>query len=410
MSDEPKRRAWGTGRIYKRRRSRNFYIRYYDLRGKRHTESTHSIKRADAERLLRDRLARKDRGELGSDARKVTFGDLATMILVDYRTKNRRSWRRLEDALARLSAFFGGEPVHGIEEGKTPRVRSYVGGTRALDITPDRIAEYKAHRLRDGAAPATIQIELMALRRMFTIAVRAGRLPQSPHVETMGPLNNARQGFFEEADFTALLAELPDYLRPVMLFAYHTGWRVQSEVLPLTWQQVDLQAGIVRLEPGTTKNDEGREFPFDALPQLKAVLIEQRAQTTALEAVTGAIIPWVFHHDGRPIRTYRRAWVGACKRAARERREGKIQAVLRPQLLGRIVHDLRRTAVRNLERAGVPRSVAMKLTGHKTEAVYRRYAIVSESDLREGVGKLAALARGTPKNGSWDPSARAAAE
>ncbi|MGD0991735.1 MAG: site-specific integrase [Gemmatimonadales bacterium] len=391
MSDAPKRRAWGTGRICKRKRSRFFYIRYYDLRGKRHSESTRSTKRGDAERLLRDRLARKDRGELRTDARRVTFGDLATMILADYRTKNRRSWRRLEDALARLSAFFEGDPVHEVEGDKISRVLSYVGGSRALDITPDRIAEYKAQRLRDGAAPATIQIELMALRRMFTIAVRAGRLPQSPHVETMGPLNNARQGFFEEADFTALLTELPDYLRPVMLFAYHTGWRVQSEVLPLRWQQVDLKAGIVRLEPGTTKNDEGREFPFDVLPPLKAVLVEQRVRTSAVERATGTLIPWVFHHDGRPIRSYRRAWKGACKRAARGQGEGDVRMLTRPQLIGRIVHDLRRTAVRNLERAGVPRSVAMKLTGHKTEAVYRRYAIVAESDLREGVGKLAAL-------------------
>ena len=88
------------------------------------------------------------------------------------------------------------------------------------------------------------------------------------------------------------------------------------------------------------------------------------------------IVPWVFHRQGRRILDYRRAWKNALVAA---------------NVPKRIPHDFRRTAVRNLERAGVPRSVAMKLTGHKTESICRRYAIVSENDLSEGVAKLAAL-------------------
>lgn len=118
--------------------------------------------------------------------------------------------------------------------------------------------------------------------------------------------------------------------------------------------------------------------PFSALPELAALLQEQRERTTALEKVTGQIVPWVFHRTGQPIQWYETAWQSACKRAG---------------MNGAWVHDLRRTAVRNLERAGVPRSVAMKLTGHKTESVYRRYAIATEADLREGVEKLARLHR-----------------
>ena len=149
-----------------------------------------------------------------------------------------------------------------------------------------------------------------------------------------------------------------------------------SEILPLRWSPVDLEAGVVRLEPGTTKNREGREFPISALPDLALLLKQQRENTRVLERELGAVVPHVFHHGVQPIKSFRRAWRSACKRAG---------------LVGMIPHDFRRTAVRNLERAGVSRSVAMKLVGHKTESVYRRYAIVSSRDLNEGVAKLAAL-------------------
>lgn len=392
MTTTKERRTWGTGRLFRRKTSRFWYIRYYDASGKRRTEATHTESRADAERILRDRLARKDRGELAPNARKVTFGDLATLLLDDYRVKRRRSWRRAEDALAQLAAFYGGRCERDDADDPRSRVRRYVGGCRATQIG-ERWQAYVAERLEAGAAHATLAIERAALRRAFTIAVRAGRLAQAPHLESLGKLNNARQGFFEADDFDAVLDALPDYLRAPMQFAYFTGWRVQSEVLPLTWAQVDLDAGMARLEPGTTKNDEGRAFPIGALPALQELVEAQREQTTALEKATGVIVPWVFHRDGKPIKSYRRAWATACDRAAHggKPRSEKRRVVTRPQLVGRIVHDLRRTAVRNLERAGVPRSVAMKLTGHKTESVYRRYAIVAEADLREGVGKLANL-------------------
>jgi integrase len=106
------------------------------------------------------------------------------------------------------------------------------------------------------------------------------------------------------------------------------------------------------------------------------LLETQRENTSALEKKKGVIISSVFHRNGRPIRSYARAWNAACDATG---------------LKGRMVHDLRRMAVRNLERAGVSRSVAMKLTGHKTEAVYRRYAIASTAALSENVKKFAAF-------------------
>jgi hypothetical protein len=171
-----------------------------------------------------------------------------------------------------------------------------------------------------------------------------------------------------------VLAQLPDDLQPVFAVAYLTGWRVKSEILTRQWAHVDFQSGWLRLEPGETKNAEGRQFPLTLA--LRAVLERQRARTLAIEKATRTIIPWLFHRSGRPIKSFRRAWLTACTAAG---------------LSGRIPHDFRRTAVRNLERAGVPRSTAMKMVGHKTESIYRRYAIVDEAMLKEGAAKLQTL-------------------
>ena len=137
---------------------------------------------------------------------------------------------------------------------------------------------------------------------------------------------------------------------------------------------MDRQARTVRLEPGSTKNDEGREVPYGVIPELVALIEAQREYTEQVQRVQERIIPFVFHKDGNALLDFRYVWHKACMAA------GVPDAWF---------HDLRRTAVRNFERAGVPRSVAMKITGHKTEAVYRRYAIADQKTLEEGLLKLA---------------------
>ena len=148
-----------------------------------------------------------------------------------------------------------------------------------------------------------------------------------------------------------------------------------GELLGLEWSQVDFEAGIIRLDVRTTKNNKGREFPFTALPELAEMLRAQRAATTALGHRQGRIIWHVFHREGQAITSFRHAWQAAVTRAA---------------LPGRLPHDFRRTAVRNLVRAGVSEKVAMTLTGHKTRAVFDRYDIVAEAELRIAVERLAA--------------------
>jgi integrase len=146
---------------------------------------------------------------------------------------------------------------------------------------------------------------------------------------------------------------------------------------------VDRKAGIVRLDVGTTKNGDGWEFAYKDLPDVKAMIDRQWAAHEALAkgATAGTpapptLCPFVFQRNGKRIKSFRKAWIAACAAAG---------------CPGRIPHDFRRRAVPNLERAGVSRSVAMKLTGHKTENVYRRYAIVSSGDLADASRKLHAL-------------------
>jgi integrase len=354
MTDAKERRGRGEGSVFNMPGSAYWWIGY-SVNGKRVRESAHTAKRADALKMLRERLHAVTAGTfIGRDAERLTFDTIAEGLRTQYTLDGNRSLRRANQALVHLAAHFGGW-----------RVRA---------ITAATVATYHTERLAAGAAQATIHYEIAVLKRAFTVARKNGQ--HTARLEyTLGAVDNARQGFFERPELEAVKAQLSEALRPVMTFAYLTGWR-KREILGLRWREVDFTGGLVRLEPGTTKNRSGRAFPFGALPELAALLRAQREATTAVERASGAIVPWVFHRDGKPILSYDVAWRSACQRAG---------------VAGRLVHDFRRTAVRNLERAGVPRSVARAITGHKTEAVYNRYAIVAESDLHEAAVKLATL-------------------
>jgi integrase len=221
-----------------------------------------------------------------------------------------------------------------------------------------------------------MQALLAALKRMFNLAIQAGKLIQKPHIPFLKE-HNVRVGFFERDQFVAVVQRLPKAVRPAATFAYLTGWRIDSEVLSLEWRQVDFHAGEVRLDPGRTKNGEGRTFPMTR--ELRQLLEAQRAITDDLQRRHNVVCRHVFHRDGRPIRSFRVAFRTACVRAG---------------CPGRVLHDLRRSAVRNLVRAGIPERVAMQMTGHKTRSVFERYNIVSAGDLRDA-GRRLDIAAGT---------------
>ena len=188
-----------------------------------------------------------------------------------------------------------------------------------------------------------------------------------------------RQGFFEREQHDAVIRHLPTAWAPVMTFAFLTGWRVRSEVVPLTWAHIDTSAQMIRLDVGTTKNADGRTFPYGVLPELAALLAAQERVRDALRR-EDVLCPWVFPNaqGGRLPAFYSELWREACRRAG---------------CPGKIPHDFRRTAVRNLVRAGVPEKTAMMLTGHKTRSVFDRYDIVNEADLKAAVERLAAAPR-----------------
>lgn len=280
---------------------------------------------------------------------------------------------------------------YGREKPPPGEVKTYAGGAlspyaqKALSEECARVAgtpEGARHdrlssvtRYQRHPQNGTINRELAVLKRAFRLGVECDPplVAKVPKIKLLAEAP-ARSGFFEVDQFAAIVAQLPEYLRAPLEVARTTGWRIASEVLTRKAKHLDLATGWLRLDPGETKNSEGREFPLT--PQLRAVLVAQRERTRTLERERGIIVPWLFHDDaGRRIGNFRGLWLGACKRAG----------------IRKLPHDLRRTAIRNLERAGIARSAAMKMVGHKTESVYRRYAIADSKVLEEAAVKLPAL-------------------
>jgi integrase len=362
-----------------KRRGKIWWIRYYK-NGRRYEESSGSRKEGDAKALLKLREGDIERGvAITPKVGRVRFGEAVEDLYNDYRTNRKRSFNDTQLRVEKhLRPFFGDRRMATItttdirefiaarQQARTIQRRAYTFTAR--DGTPRHVPERTLETA--GVSNAELNRELMTLKRMFNLAIQAGKLLQKPHIPFLKE-DNVRVGFFERDQFLAVLSRLKPPVRPAATFAYITGWRIDSEVLSLQWRQVDFAAGTVTLDPGTTKNREGRTFPMTI--ELRELLERQRAYTDEVQRRRDLLCAQVFHRDGRPIRTFRRAFRSACTSAG---------------CPGRLLHDLRRTAVRNLVRAGIPERVAMQLTGHKTRSVFERYNIVSMGDLNEAAKRL----------------------
>lgn len=342
-----------------------YWLRY--VAGGRYVrESTGTRSLREAERLLALRraqilLGEEENGELPAD--RVPFERLVRDYIQDCELNRRASMERARISTNHLLRFFAGADAR---EFSTDKVREYVrfrqGEKTHRGLTP---------------APGTINRELAALKRIFRLATLSTppKIPSVPYIPMLKE-DNVRTGFFEWADIQKLLPGLPFQMKPLVLCAYLTGMR-KGELLALRWKNVNVEEGIIRLEPAMTKTREGRVIyvPKNLRAEFQRLLCERNARYPECG--------WVFSRNGKPLKHIRRAWKTACRKAGLE---------------GKHFHDLRRSGVRNLVRAGVPERVAMAISGHKTRSVFDRYNIVSERDLQMAAEALEVTLNGGRKN------------
>ncbi len=334
-----------------------WWVKYY-VNGRPVRESTGTDRETEARRFLKEREGRAASGQpILPRADRVRYEEVAQDLRTHYEATGERGLVEAGCRLKNLNAFF-----------KNRRVAS---------IGPSDVSRYVLARQTEGAANGTINRELEVLSRMLRLGYENGKVLRLPIIRKP-KANGPRQGFFERDQYKAVRRQLPPDLGVAVTIAYALGWRMQSEVLALKRHQLDLDTGTLRLEPGTTKNDDGRVvyLPPDLMPLLKA----QAARVEVLQLKTRRVIPYLFPHlagphQGKRILDFRKRWVTACTKAG---------------LPGKLRHDFRRTAVRNMVNAGVPERVAMTITGHKTRAVFDRYHIVSPADLRDAATKISA--------------------
>jgi integrase len=311
--------------------------------------------RKDAERWAVEAERDRDLAGTGAAILSVTVGELLDDLLTDYRMNGKD--HKSAEQLVRL------------------HLRPTFGAMTAARLGSTDLQRFIEARLEAGAAPATVNRALAALRRAFNLGRKATppKVARMPQFKLL-PENNARQGFFEHSDYEAILRELPPHIQPILTFAYYTGCR-RGEILKLRWSQVDLKTGVVRLPGSITKTGAGRIIPLT--PEVVASLEMQK--TRAMWHPTQDCV--FCTEDGQPITDIGYPWVVACKRA------GFVDADDRPT---KLLHDCRRSAARNMVRSGTSEHTAMKVTGHKTRSIFDRYDIVTERDLLLAASRLSA--------------------
>ena len=344
-------------KLYKRQGSDKWYLSY-KLDGRLIRESTNCADMAGAQAFLdhrRDELGAARLGLkafVGPLAERVVVAEILDELSESFKVRNIKSLRK---TLAHLKL-----------------TRQDFGHLRLKQVTPAYMDSWLRSKLRakEPLSPATLNRRIQILRQGLQLAVDRGYLASVPHLAKLSEVGRERRGFLEHAEYLAIMGQLPAYLRDMTAFAYLTGWRL-GELKSLRWRDVDITEGVIRLRAENAKIGRGRSMVIDG--QVKAI-IESAAKARAIQTQDGHIISeFVFHYQGRAIANFYRQWRKARKAAG---------------CPGKIFHDLRRTAARNMRRAGVTENVAMSVTGHRTRSMFDRCNIVSSEDQRTALAKV----------------------
>lgn len=292
----------------------------------------------------------------------------------------------IDDYLAALEADKA-KSLYDIRKTLDANIRPIFGNRLAASITSDDLRNYRTDRKAANRAEATINNELSYLRSAFLFGMKKQtpkkvlELPYFPIVK----VENTRSGFVELAEYESIRKEMCDSLKPLFVLAYHSGCR-KSELTSLEWSQVLFKSatrkrGFIQLAPGTTKNDDGRNLPFYG--DIEQTLLKQKAMRDAEFPDCNRVLFWhkrdveensVRLKPGTEFKDFRKLWAGAVKRAGHD---------------GLLLHDLRRSAVRNMvQECGIPEEQAMKISGHRTHEMLKRYNIVSLKGVLDSGDKM----------------------
>ena len=342
------KRPRGTGCLYRQPGSKIWWVQFHQ-NGQRFREPTGTDNKRKAQDYLRDKIAEASLGTYSPRASQVTVAELVEAKL------------SLDRANALKSAADN-------ETRWKAHLQPAFGHFRASALSTPRLSRYVEERRNEKAYPATVNRELALLLAAFHLAQRSSLVRATPWFPMLKECN-VRKGFLKDEQYTRLAEECRKaglWLRGLFEVAYTYGWR-RGELVSMRCSQVDLMARTIRLYD--SKNHCGR-----------VVVMTENVHSLLSACVAGKgedefVFTW---SDGRPMKDFWRTW------------EKVTEATGCPDLL---LHDLRRTRVRNIRRLGVAKSVAMKVSGHKTSSVFRRYDITDEANLVDVANRLDAKAK-----------------